>query len=172
MGSTSSSGIRETYAGGVRLFVQVRPSPEAVAHLQAHLGRVRTGNPAQWHVTLAFLGEAEPEPLHDGLQAAADLHAPFDLRLAGGGTFGPRTTWAGVAGDVDMLRSLAQHVQDACGLEPRTYRPHLTVGRLDPRLLSGYEGPAFRVDEVQLVQSVLGKRAVHTVLRAYPLYQA
>jgi 2'-5' RNA ligase len=157
----------------VRLFVQVRPSGEAVAHLQAHLGRLRTGKPDQWHVTLAFLGEVDDaDALHDGLQAAADLHPPFRLRLAGGGTFGPRTTWAGVAGDVDVLRSLAQHVQDACDLEPRTYRPHLTVGRLDPRLLDGYEGPEFRVDELQLVQSVLGKRAVHTVLRAYPLYQA
>ncbi|MCA1712013.1 MAG: RNA 2',3'-cyclic phosphodiesterase [Actinobacteria bacterium] len=157
----------------MRLFVQVRPSPGAVAHLQAHLGRVRTSNPDQWHVTLAFLGDvADAEPLHGGLQAAADLHPPFALRLAGGGTFGPRTTWAGVAGDVEVLRSLAQHVQDACGLEPRPYRPHLTVGRVDPRLLSGYDGPEFRVDQLQLVQSVLGTRAVHTVLRAYPLYQA
>ena len=159
----------------MRLFVQVRPSPAAIDHLLAHLRGTRTSNPEQWHVTLAFLGDVDdPSALSDGLRAAAALHPPFSLRLAGSGTFGPRATWAGVAGDVDVLRSLAEHVQDACRdagvhLERRAYRPHLTVGRVDPRLLSAYEGPDFAVDEVQLVQSVLGKRAVHTVRERYPL---
>ena len=163
----------------MRLFVQVRPTDEAVAHLAAHLRGVRTSPTSQWHVTLAFLGEVPAaEPLHDGLRAAAALHAPFELRLSGSGAFGPRATWAGVAGDVATLRSLAAHVQDACRdagvhLESRAYRPHLTVGRVDPRLIAAYEGPAWRVDAVELVQSVLGKRAVHTVLQSYPLaYQA
>lgn len=163
----------------MRLFVQVRPNADAVAHLAAHLRGVRTSPPGQWHVTLAFLGEvAAAEPLHAGLRAAAALHRPFDLRLSGSGAFGPRATWAGVSGDVATLRSLAAHVQDACRdagvhLDQRAYRPHLTVGRVDPRLLASYDGPAWRVDAVELVQSVLGTRAVHTVLQSYPLgYQA
>ena len=162
----------------MRLFVQVRPSDAALAHLQRHLADVRTSNPAQWHVTLAFLGEVPAaEPLYDGLTAAAARHAPFQLSLRGGGSFGPRATWAGLGGDVAALRALAADVEEACRaagaqLEERAYRPHLTVGRVDRRLLSSYDGPGWTVREIQLVHSVLGQRAVHTVLRAFPLYQA
>jgi 2'-5' RNA ligase len=112
------------------------------------------------------------------LRAAASLHRPFALRLAGSGTFGKRATWAGVDGDVPELRSLATHVQDAgrdagVHLEPRPYRPHLTVGRVDPRLLASYQGPPWTVTQIELVHSVLGKRAVHTVLETFALgYQA
>jgi 2'-5' RNA ligase len=162
----------------VRLFVQVRPSDEAIRHLRDHLPGVRTSNPAQWHITLGFLGEVDsPDPLYDGLAAAASLHEVFRLSLRGGGSFGPRATWAGIDGDVDALRSLAADVQDACrdaGVhhDERPYRPHLTVGRVDRRLLSTYEGPAWEVNGIQLVHSVLGQRVVHTVLRDFPLYQA
>ena len=162
----------------MRLFVQVRPSDDAIRHLRAHLTGVRTSNPDQWHVTLAFLGEVESaEPLYDGLAAAASLHPPFRLSLRGGGSFGPRATWAAVGGDVDALRALAGDVEAVCRdagvhLEDRAYRPHLTVGRVDRRLLSSYDGPGWDVREIQLVHSVLGNRAVHTVLRAFPLYQA
>jgi 2'-5' RNA ligase len=159
----------------VRLFVSVRPSAEVVSHLQAHLGRVRTAPPAQWHVTLAFLGDVDDDSaVQVGLEVAAGLHRPLSLRLSGGGSFGPRTTWCGVAGDVEALRSLAADVQDACReagveLERRSYRPHLTVGRVDPRLLASYDSPTWQVAEIELVQSVLGKRAVHTVRRTFPL---
>jgi 2'-5' RNA ligase len=159
----------------MRLFVSVRPSAEAVTHLSAHLGRTRTAPPDQWHVTLAFLGDVDDDAaVAEGLAVVAALHAPFSLRLAGSGTFGARTTWAGVAGDIERLRALAADVQDACRgagveLERRTYRPHLTVGRVDPRVLASYEGPAWNVQDIELVQSVLGKRAVHTVRRTYTL---
>jgi 2'-5' RNA ligase len=163
----------------VRLFVQVRPSPEAAAHLRSHLGATRTSNPDQWHITLAFLGEVPAvEPLSPGLRDAAARHDPFDLRLAGSGSFGRRATWVGVGGDVAALRALAAAVQAACrdagvDLERRAYRPHLTVGRLDPVRLSSYDGPGFRVDRIELVRSLLGKRAVHTVLESFLLgYQA
>jgi 2'-5' RNA ligase len=159
----------------MRLFVSARPSPVVVSHLAAHLGRIRTAPPEQWHVTLAFLGDVDhAASVEEALELAAGVHAPFSLRLARSGSFGPRTTWAGVAGDVDALRSLAADVQEACRaagveLERRAYRPHLTVGRVDPRLLAAYESPAWRVEQIELVQSVLGKRAVHTVRRSFPL---
>ncbi len=56
-------------------------------------------------------------------------------------------------------------------LEERRYRPHLTVGRLDPALLSGYRGPTWTAREVELVRSDLGRPVVHTVLARYPLGQ-
>jgi 2'-5' RNA ligase len=172
---SSSSGTRKTYAGAVRLFVAVRPSAAAVSHLQAHLGRVRTSSPEQWHVTLAFLGEVEDDSaLQEGLAVVASMHEPFELRLRGSGRFGPRATWVGVAGQVDALRALARDVQDVCRdagieLERRAYRPHLTVGRVDPALLAAYDGPAWPVREIELVLSTLGKRTLHTVRQTCPL---
>jgi 2'-5' RNA ligase len=166
----------------VRLFVSLRPSRQAVAHLAAALSSRRTSKPEQWHITLAFLGEVgHPESVYDGLQNAVARTPPFELRLAGSGAFtGSRVVWAGVAGDLDGLAALASEVQHACRsagvpLERRRFRPHLTVGqtgRIDPALLGGYDGPPWRVHEVELVHSVLGRAATHTVLERFPLYQA
>jgi 2'-5' RNA ligase len=166
----------------VRLFVSLRPSRQAVAHLAAALSSRRTSKPDQWHITLAFLGEVgHPEGLYDGLRDAAARTPPFELRLAGSGSFtGPRVVWVGVAGDLDGLGALASEVQHACRaagvlLEPRRFRPHLTVGktgRLDPALLGQYDGPPWQVREIELVHSVLGKSVTHTVLERFPLYQA
>jgi 2'-5' RNA ligase len=133
-------------------------------------------------VTLAFLNDVrEPASLHDGLRTAAAAMTPFQLELAGSGVFrGARATWAGVDGDVPALTGLADRVHRACReagvvLDERPFRPHLTVGktkRLDPSALSGYRGPTWAVREIELVQSVLGKAAAHTVLDRFPLYQA
>jgi 2'-5' RNA ligase len=166
----------------VRLFVSIRPSAQAIAHLEAALSGRRTSRPDQWHLTLAFLGEvAAPEPLRDPLRDAVQACVPFELQLSGGGVFsGPRVAWAGVSGDDDALSALAAAVQHACRdagahLEQRRFRPHVTVGksnRIDPAVLSSYTGPAWRVTEVELVQSVLGRTATHSVLDRFALYQA
>ena len=166
----------------VRVFVSLRPSRQAVAHLAAALSTRRTSNPDQWHITLAFLGEVPtPEALYDGLRAVAARTPPFDVHLAGSGVFaGARVVWTGVGGDLDGLAALASDVQQACRnagitLEARRFRPHLTVGRtgrIDPAELSGYAGPSWRVREVELVHSVLGQTATHTVLDRFTLYQA
>jgi 2'-5' RNA ligase len=166
----------------VRLFVSLRPSPQAVAHLAAALSSRRTSTPEQWHITLAFLGEvSNPTSLYDGLRAAAARTPPFEIHLAGSGAFtGARVVWVGVAGDLDGLGTLAADVQQACRsvvvpVEHRRFRPHLTVGkagRIEPSLLRDYVGPSWRVHEVELVHSVLGRTATHTVLERFPLYQA
>lgn len=166
----------------VRLFVSVRPSRQAIAHLAAALSTRHTSPPEQWHITLAFLGEvSQPESLYDGMRAAAARTPPFELRLAGSGSFsGARGVWVGVGGDVDGLGALAAQVRRACRsagvpLERRRFRPHLTVGktgRVDPAALRQYDGPPWRVHDVELVHSVLGRTAVHTVLERFALYQA
>jgi 2'-5' RNA ligase len=166
----------------VRLFVSLRPSEEAVAHLVAALSERQTSRPDQWHITLAFLGEVDsPEGLSDGLQEAAACTSPFPLHLAGGGAFTrARVVWVGVGGDGESLGGLASDVQRTCRdagipLETRRFRPHVTVGRtgrLDPAVLRDYRGPAWQVREVELVHSVLGKTATHTVLERFALYQA
>ena len=166
----------------MRLFVSLRPSAPVVAHLAAALDGRRTSPPEQWHITLAFLGEVgNPEVLYDGLRAAAAGTSPFTLHLSGAGAFTrARVVWVGVGGDVDGLRGLASEVQLACrdagiALETRPFRPHLTIGRtgrLDAAVLKDYGGPAWQVQEVELVHSVLGRTATHTVLERFALYQA
>ena len=162
----------------MRLFVAVRPPPEAVAHLRTVLPRWPS-DPARWHLTLAFLGEVDdPEPLRATLAAAVASVPGFDLSLRGSGVFGGgRVVWVGVAGDVAALHTLASataRASRAAGVEldDAPYRPHLTVGRRghpDPASLASYDGPSWLVREVELVRSDVGRTVVHTVLARLPL---
>lgn len=160
----------------MRLFVALRPPAEAVADLKARLPRWPTA-PERWHLTLAFLGElAGSQEVHDQLLT---VRAPaFDLQLEGSGTFGRQgPVWVGVGEDVDALLDLQTDVARAVRaagvpLERKAYRPHLTVGRRgqpSPAALAGYRGPRWRVGEVELVRSDVGRQVVHTVLERYPL---
>ena len=163
----------------MRLFVSLRPPPEAVEHLAAALVGLRTTRAEQWHITLAFLGEVpDPEPLRPGLAAAAGSSSPLALRLRGSGFFRvPGVLYADLDGDVDGLQSLAAEVASACRaagveLEVRPFRPHLTVARrlpADPGVLAGYAGPGWTASELELVRSRVGKRVEHEVVERWPL---
>ncbi|MGK5533306.1 RNA 2',3'-cyclic phosphodiesterase [Streptomyces sp. URMC 129] len=130
----------------MRLFAALLP-PEGIAAEVAVAARwardvpgaeaLRWDRPRGWHVTLAFYGETDdgllPE-LRDRLAAVARAHAPFTLRLAGGGSFGDRALWAGVAGDTGALAALAAATDAAGravgapgGRRHESYRPHLTL---------------------------------------------
>lgn len=100
---------------------------------------------------------------------------PFRLALSGMSRVGTVTA-TGVRGDTRALENLARRVQRACReagavLERRRWRPHLTVGRdgAVPAVLLDYEGPPWTVSHVELVRSVLGRRAEHTVLATFAL---
>lgn len=163
----------------MRLFVSLRPPADVCAALAAALADLRTTRVDQWHVTLGFLGEVpDPAPLSGPLAEVAAASPALALRLSGGGFFrGPGALYAGLAGDVEGLHALAGGVRSACRragvhLEPRPYRPHLTVARrlrADPGVLAGYEGPAWTAREVELVRSRLGAGVEHEVLERFPL---
>ncbi|MGH3313594.1 MAG: 2'-5' RNA ligase family protein, partial [Streptomyces sp.] len=62
--------------------------------------RLRWTERAGWHLTLAFYGDVADDllpELRERLTRAAGRRRPLRLRLAGGGRFGDRTLWAGIA---------------------------------------------------------------------------
>lgn len=186
----------------------VYPADGALDHLAAAVGRLRLGMAAAagtnvrlvarplWHVTLAFIGDVPDDSASD---AEAALRAgvarwrgggarPPALRLAGGGRFGRRqstTLWAGLAGEVDTLRSLGDALRRELRRARLPYdrkplRPHLTFVRPGERLpaadlaadlaaLREYEGPGWTVEAVYLVRSQLGPKPVHERIASVPL---
>ncbi|TCJ23218.1 RNA 2',3'-cyclic phosphodiesterase [Nocardioides jejuensis] len=147
----------------------------------------RWTRPDQWHLTLSFASEAPERSLDeisDRLDRAASRRTPFALRLAGGGAF-PNAAQARVlyvdvhAADPDDLAMppaleelghLARGARSAfakagAAVDGQRFRPHLTLGRLGHpedvsnwvRLLDAYQGPAWTVDEIELVASHLGE---------------
>lgn len=94
------------------------------------------------HLTLKFLGEANPEILPElakSIESAVKAQAGFELRLHGLGCFpnqrNPRVIWCGIDGETERLSVLHQNVETACisfGFAPenRVFHPHLTLGRV------------------------------------------
>ena len=184
----------------MRAFVAVVPPAEVVEHLDDFLSprrdaaTFRWSAVEQWHVTLAFaddLPDRALDDLDDRLAAVAGRRTPFDLRVAGGGALPDpdraRVVVAGLRTDEEAelvrLASGCRQAMSASGARPdgRRFRPHLTLGRLGRpdsvtswvRLLDGYEGPRWRVDEVALVSSHLGegprRQPRHEVVATYAL---
>jgi 2'-5' RNA ligase len=109
----------------------------------------RWADPAQMHVTLAFLGQqpAEQLPLLEaiGTSAAAKSH-PARLQLGEVGSFGPRRAprvlWIGLDGEVGALQHLQADLdaglrQAGFSLEERPFRPHITLARRRDTARSG-----------------------------------
>ena len=186
----------------MRLFVGITPTAEALAHAAGALDRrVRQAAPdgpdriasttpdmrwvpeGRWHVTLAFLGEVDPDrvpALCARLDDVADAHAPLqELQLAGAGTF-RGVLWLGVKptarhSPADRLARTVQREMRAAGMpvERRPWRAHLTIARWRPssdrdaaaqravESLRDYAGPAFDVHEIRLVHSITGPRPSH-----------
>ena len=155
--------------------------------------------PDQWHVTLAFLAEV-PDRVYDDLverlSRAAHKRRPMRASLAGGGAFPnvarARVLWTGVELDTvgldggEELRRLATGCRAAAskagiGVAGERFKPHITIARMrNPveatpwvRLLDGYRGPAYDLDEISLIASHLGegprKRPRYEVLETFPL---
>nr|WP_202502260.1 RNA 2',3'-cyclic phosphodiesterase [Streptomyces sp. SID5785] len=169
------------------------PLAAAVDRLPPAAGLRWTARPG-WHLTLAFYGEVPEATVPDLTErlARAARHTPaFPLALHGGGHFGDRALWAGVAGDVTELGHLAERAVAAgrrAGLpgEHRRYRPHLTLARnaaggpgLAPyaSALGAFESPAWTVSELALVRSrlpvsgVAGERPHYEKVAGWPLAQ-
>ncbi len=177
----------------MRLFVAVVPPDEVRADLEdfleprRHVAGPRWSGPEQWHLTLAFVAAAPErvvEALVDRLGEVVSRCTTAELAIEGGGCFPDvtraRVLWAGVRGGVG-LDPLARAARSACAVvgappDGGPFRPHLTLARFTRpteatrwvRLLDSYRGPAWRAEEVVLVESHLprerGRRPRHEVL--------
>lgn len=112
---------------------------EALWRLKQPLPGARWLDPANYHVTLRFVGDVDNRVADE---FAAELGSiagdPFEARIEGLGTFGgnePRSIWAGVAGGPALEHLARAHERAArnAGLAPeaRNFRAHITMARLN-----------------------------------------
>ncbi len=156
-------------------------------------GSVRWTEAANIHLTLKFLGDADPGlviRLREVLREAACSVSLFDLETTGTGCFPdenrPRVLWAGAGEGLDELNGLRSAVQKATqslGIadDKRPYQPHVTLGRIktfDDRidvsaLLAPFKQTSFgrsQIKDLLLMESRLGpKGASYHVIERFPL---
>lgn len=157
-----------------------------------------TGSDLKWvesqnlHITVKFLGETDDSRVGEIGEAVIErLKSYPELRLSlqGLGFFpgaaSPRVLWAGIKGDVNILREIAGAVDECMSgfgfpLEGRKFSPHLTLARLrSPKNIkelveragveSGRVGlvGGFKALSVDLMQSDLSRQGpVYSILRS------
>jgi RNA 2',3'-cyclic 3'-phosphodiesterase len=150
----------------------------------------RRVDPADFHITLAFLGELDNATLDEVHLALSALRLPgFSLALRGFGMFGgdrPRSMHA-VVTPCDGLARLAARVTRACVLagsrpEERRFTPHVTLGRFSPGMAdamrleravaegAGFAAGPWVADRFTLFRSDLHRTgARYEALADYPL---
>jgi RNA 2',3'-cyclic 3'-phosphodiesterase len=166
-----------------RLFFALWPGePERLAldrvrrTLPAHRGRET--EPADYHVTLSFLGDVDPERRACAEAAAGQVRAaPFTLVLDTIGSFSrARILWCGASecppGLLALVGGLNHGLLD-CGLPPerRPYQPHVTLARkavpVEARSLP--EPICWPVDSFALVRSEPQHNPRYRVLASWAL---
>jgi 2'-5' RNA ligase len=188
-----------------RLFVAITVPDDvrmAIAAAQANLrslvphGAVRWVQPAQFHLTLNFLGDLSrslTEPLCGALRAACAGVGVIRLRACGLGCFpgakSPRVVWAGIRDETGQLSLLHERIDAAArdfaeAPAEGKFAGHITLGRLKPevprptvkRLSLQIEQSAetafgeWTAEAAELFESVLSSAgAQHSRLAVFPL---
>lgn len=133
----------------MRLFVALSlPAPVRAALIAAQERLRLGGHPVRWtdqaglHLTLQFLGEADPSIARALVACLTELPAAgLRLELGEPGAFPtvrrPRVLWVGVGGDTAALmhlQALVVAATERLGFtsEPRAFTPHITIGRVRP----------------------------------------
>jgi 2'-5' RNA ligase len=179
-----------------RIFIAVDIDDYTRHGLAAHLTAALDGGrlpgsaspPANWHITLRFLGKLDQTTIETVLARLdeADLGEQFDLRFGGLGAF-PRpgratVLWLGTADGSGALADTAAAVEEAvvqAGLTPeeRPFHSHLTLSRIRPpedlrQLIDAVPSFPLRqiVERITVFESVLGRGpAVYVPLETFPL---
>ncbi len=162
----------------MRLFVAVWPSDEVAAALAAlprpEAPGLRWTRPDQWHVTLRFLGEADPDEAAGALEGLVAESAVAELgpvtRLLGN-----RIVMVPVAG-LDDLASAVVAATAEVGEPPedRAFVGHLTLARAKEPVPPGTVGTpivgTFPVEQVCLVRSrTLPEGAAYETMERFSL---
>ena len=146
-----------------RLFIAVWPPEEVAAELSALHRKdqrgVRFVAPENWHITLRFLGDADPDEVIDALDGTT--FAPTRARLGPAvDVFADRALVVPIGG-LDALADRVTERTTKIGEPPRKrFIGHLTLARVKahvpmPRALGAMVSAEFDVEEIALVQSRL-----------------
>jgi len=189
----------------IRTFVAI----ELSADIQSELTRVqemlkekiapphlRWADPANVHLTLKFLGNVPLDRIQEitaALKEACAGLSPFIMEVFGLGCFpstsNPRVIWVGVQEETGSLRRLEERVEESLAVlgfkpERRSFRPHLTLGRVRKqahggarRIIGGIVSATsvgdlgqMEVGEISLMKStLLPSGAQYSRLEAIPL---
>ena len=165
------------------MFVAVLPPEEVLEHLEEFLAPRRAAAafrwvpPEQWHLTLAFSAHVPDrayDDLVDRLERAARRRSPMTAHVLGGGAFPhpgrAKVLYAGIQTEAEELLRAATGARAAlakAGAEVggQRFRPHLTLARIGHpveasgwvRVLDGYVGPRWEIEDYSLVASHLGE---------------
>ncbi len=161
----------------IRLFAAVAIPPEIAQGLvwrQTGLPGARWRTVDQLHITLRFFGDVPPVTAEDlDLELQRIFVKPFDLVLAGAGSFGEGwridALWAGVEPSESLERLHARCETAARKVhikaDSRRYTPHVTLAYMgqapEPKVAAWIaehnllKSPPFRVDRFGLYSSVL-----------------
>jgi len=176
-----------------RLFFAL-PMPEYVAASLARLREDIRGFrwilPENYHLTLFFLGETDPETAKEIRKAVSTIEVvPFFLPISGIGHFPPRgdpsVLFAGVGNGHPHLFQLQHRLTDLLfnrGFDPgeRAWNPHITLARCSgvskeavhqfEKKHADFETAPMKVDEFLLLSSEKrGTRRLFSVVESFPL---
>ena len=162
-----------------RLFVCLWPPEEVVSVLEESHRKDQVGTrfvrPENWHVTLRFLGSADPNDVAEALNGARFEAATVELGPAvdvgnGGVLFVPAT-------GADHLAASVEGATRGLGDEPVRSRflGHVTIARMKkranmPRVLGELVSASWTPTEVALVESNLRRDGVrYDTLQTWPI---
>ncbi len=164
--------------GMARLFIAVWPPEDVISELTGLHRKdqrgVRFVPPENWHITLRFIGEADPDKVIEALRGEALPRA--DARL------GPAVDMLAERALVIPAAGLEDLAERVTGLTAHIGKPtrkrffgHLTLARVKsnvsmPRTLGTLVSAEFGVDEIALVQSRLDPEgARYETIETWPL---
>ena len=171
--------------GRVRVFLALLPTPAVVAALAAHGALWQWGEravryaPPDWHLTLHFLGAVARDRL-PALLAALPVNdvAPFELTLGqaevwpqGIAVLCPLTVPAGLQRLHERLAVVLR--QQGWPLDPRPFRPHVTLARQAHQAVPPARCPAWAwpVSSYALLASTGEPGSRYRVLQSLPFSQ-
>jgi 2'-5' RNA ligase len=146
----TEGGVKEP-ATKWRMFCAVELSPGVREQLHEHIVQLRKAVPdatVSWsrveniHLTLKFFGDVALDQIPSISEAATRAVKEFSSFQIGIGNTGvfpkpnrPQVLWIGVSDPSGKLSALQQRIENECEAlgfqkEGRTYRPHLTIGRI------------------------------------------